>query len=278
MFNAGSNVGALLTPLIVPWITVRYGWPGAFFATGLLGFVWIAAWIALYRSPTVHPRVSTAELVHIQSDPADPPQRIPWLQLMGYRQTWAFAVGMFISSPIWWMYLYWLPDFLHTRFALDLVHLSAPMIAVYLLADIGAVAGGWLPLWFLNRGWTVNAARKASLLACALCVTPVYFASSVGMWPAVLLIGLAASAHQGWAANLYTLVSDTIPRKAVSSVVGIGGTAGAIGGIFIAQFMGFILETTHSYRIPFAIPAFAYLLALGIIQLLVPRLDPVRVS
>ncbi len=274
LFNAGSNIGAVAAPLMVPFLAVRYGWPASFYATGALGLIWLVGWLALYRHPAMHARVSTAELAYIRSDPQDPPERIPWLRLLRCRQTWAFTAGMFISSPIWWMYLYWLPDFLHNRFALDLVHLSAPMVAVYLLADFGAIAGGWLPMWFLNRGGSINTARKASMLICALCVAPIYFAPRVSdLWSAVLLIGLAAAAHQGWAANLYTVVSDTVPRKAVSSVVGIGGMAGSIGGIFIAQFMGFILDKTGSYEIPFAIPGLAYLTALLIIHLLLPRLE-----
>lgn len=277
LFNGGSSIGAVTAPLIVPVLAVRYGWPAAFYVTGALGSIWLIGWLALYYRPAIHPRVSAAELAYIQSDPQDPPDRIPWLRLLRYRQTWAFTTGMFISSPIWWMYLYWLPDFLHNRFDLDLVHLSAPMVVVYLLADFGAIAGGWLPMWFLNRGGSVNKARKSSMLVCALCVAPIYFAPRVsGLWPAVLLIGLAAAAHQGWAANLYTVVSDTVPRKAVSSVVGIGGTAGSIGGIFVAQFMGFILEKTGSYKIPFAIPGLAYLTALLIIHLLLPRLESVQ--
>jgi len=279
IFNAGSNVGALLTPLLVPWITVRFGWPAAFLITGALGFLWLVGWLACYQHPSRHKKISAGELAHIQSDPPDPAVKIPWLQLLRHRQTWAFTVGMFLSSPIWWMYLYWLPDFFHSRFALDLIHLSAPMVVVYLMTDVGSIGGGWLSSWLIQRGRSVNAARKLAMLVCALCVVPIAFAPQVtSLWLAVVLIGLAASAHQGWSANLYTLVSDTVPRQAVSSVVGIGGMAGAIGGIFIAQFMGFILTKTGSYRIPFAIPGVAYLTALLIIHLLLPRLQPMKLE
>lgn len=279
IFNAGSNVGALITPLLVPWLTLHYGWPAAFYVTGALGLVWLGLWWWLYETPHRHRRVSAAELALIQSDPPDPPETISWLQLLGHRQTWAFAIGMFLSAPIWWMYLYWVPDFLHKKHGLDLTHIGPPLVVIYLMTDVGSVAGGWLSSALIKRGWSVNAARKTALLACALCVVPIFFASQVrGLWLAVFLIGLAASAHQGFSANLFTLVSDTVPRKAVSSVVGLGGMAGAIGGMFIAQFMGFILTTTGSYLIPFALPGAAYLTALLIIHLLLPRLEPMKLA
>ena len=279
IFNAGSNVGALVTPLLVPWLTVRFGWPAAFVVTGATGLLWLGAWVALYRSPDRHPGVSAVELAHIRQDPPDPPARIPWLSLLGHRQTWAFAVGMFLSSPIWWMYLYWVPDFLNKKHGLNLLQLGPPLVVIYLMTDVGSIGGGWLSSWLIKRGWSVNAGRKTAMLVCALCVVPIFFASQVsGLWIAVLLIGLAASAHQGFSANLYTLVSDTVPRKAVSSVVGLGGMAGAIGGMCIAKFMGYILDATGSYLIPFALPGFAYLTALGIIQLLLPKLEPLKLE
>jgi len=279
IFNAGSNVGALVTPLLVPWLTVRFGWPAAFVVTGATGLLWLGAWVALFRSPVGHPGVSAVELAHIRQDPPDPPARIPWLSLLGHRQTWAFAVGMFLSSPIWWMYLYWVPDFLNKKHGLNLLQLGPPLVVIYLMTDVGSIGGGWLSSWLIKRGWSVNAGRKTAMLVCALCVVPIFFASQVsGLWIAVLLIGLAASAHQGFSANLYTLVSDTVPRKAVSSVVGLGGMAGAIGGMCIAKFMGYILDATGSYLIPFALPGFAYLTALGIIQLLLPKLEPLKLE
>jgi len=279
IFNAGSNVGALITPLLVPWLTVKYGWPAAFLVTGVLGFLWLAFWLLLYERPERHARVSPRELAHIQSDPPDPPAKISWLWLLGHRQTWAFAIGMFLSSPIWWMYLYWVPDFLHKKHGLNLLQLGPPLVVIYLMTDVGSVGGGWLSSWLIQRGWSVNAGRKVALLVCALCVLPIFFASQASsLWLAVLLIGLAASAHQGFSANLYTLVSDTVPRKAVSSVVGIGGMAGAIGGMFIAKFMGYILEKTGSYLIPFALPGFAYLTALLVIHLLLPKLEELKLE
>jgi ACS family hexuronate transporter-like MFS transporter len=273
IFNAGSNVGALAAPLLVPWLTVRFGWPTAFIATGAFGFAWLVFWQVYYRSPERHPRLSAAELDYIRSDPPDPPVKIPWLTLLRYRQTWVFVVGMFLSSPIWWFYLYWIPDFLNKRHGLDLTQLGPPLVTIYLMTDVGSVAGGWFSSSLIKRGWTINAARKTAMLVCALCVVPVFAASSVSnLWTATLLIGLAASAHQGFSANLFTLVSDTAPRKVVSSIVGIGGMAGAIGGMFIAKLAGYVLEWTGEYRILFIIAASVYLVNLLIIHVINPRL------
>jgi ACS family hexuronate transporter-like MFS transporter len=277
IFNAGSNVGAIITPLMVPWITLHWGWPMAFYVTGALGFFWMIAWIFLYESPQRHPRVSAEELAYIRSDPPDPPARIPWLHLLRYRQTWAYTVGMFLVSPIWWFYLYWVPGFLYDNHGIDLKNIGPPLVTIYLLADVGSIGGGWLSSWLIKRGKSLNFARKTTLLVCALCVVPVFAASQVtDVWLAVLLIGLAAAAHQGFSANLYTLVSDTVPRKAVSSVVGIGGMAGAIGGMLIALLVGYILAWTHNYLIPFCIAASAYLVALGIIHWMLPRLEAMQ--
>jgi ACS family hexuronate transporter-like MFS transporter len=277
VFNAGSNVGALLAPLLVPWLTITYGWPTAFFVTGALGFLWIVAWRLLYQDPEKHPRVSSVELAYIRSDPPDPDVKIPWLSLLRYRQTWTFVVGTFLSAPIWWFYLYWIPDFLNKKHGLNLLQLGPPLVAIYLMTDVGSIGGGWLSSWLLKRGWSVNAARKTAMLVCALCVVPVFAASTVkSLWLATFLVGLAASAHQGFSANLYTLVSDTAPRKVVSSIVGIGGTAGAIGGMFIAKLAGYILQRTGEYRLLFMIAACAYLVNLLLIHLLNPRLEPME--
>ena len=277
IFNAGSNVGALLAPLIVPWLTIALGWPWAFCITGALGILWIIAWRMYYQDPEKHPRVSEAELAYIRSDPPDPAVKIPWLSLLRHRQTWTFVVGTFLSAPIWWFYLYWIPDFLNKEHGLDLVHLGPPLVAIYLMTDVGSIGGGWLSSWLLKRGWSVNAARKTAMLVCALCVVPVFAASSVkNLWLATFLVGLAASAHQGFSANLYTLVSDTAPRKVVSSIVGIGGMAGAIGGMFIAKLAGYVLEQTQSYHLLFTIAASAYLVNLLLIHLTNPRLKPME--
>lgn len=274
LFNAGSNVGVIVSALLVPWITLNFGWRSAFEVTGVLGFVWLVPWLLSYRQPEHHAGVSAEELRTIQADPIDPPANIPWRSLVKHRSTWAFMIATALTSPVWWFYLFWVPDFLFTNFHFDLKNIGLPLIVVYLIADVGSVAGGWLSSTLLSHGWGLNAARKTALFSCALCVAPVILASQIASpWIATILIGLAAAGHQGWSANLYTLVSDTTPRKAVSSVVGMGGMAGAIGGMYMAKFVGGVLQLTHSYVVLFAIAPCAYLLAFGVIQLLVPTID-----
>jgi ACS family hexuronate transporter-like MFS transporter len=280
VFNAGSNIGAILTPLLVPWITLRYGWRAAFLIVGALGFIWLFFWIALYRRPAEHPRVSPAELAHIQSDPREPTTPVPWVQLLGYRQTWAYVIGKFLTDPIWWFYLYWLPKFLDARFNIQLAQIAAPLIVVYLLADVGSVGGGWLSGFFIRRGWTVNKGRKITLLIAALLIVPTMFAPAMqSMWPAVLIVGVAAAAHQWWSCNLMTLPSDMFPRRAVGSVVGIGGFIGAMGGFLFQRMTGALLQANgNDYRPIFLMCGTAYLLALLIMHLLVPRLEPAPVD
>ena len=278
IFNAGCNVGAVIAPAVVPWITVTFGWPAAFLATGAIGFIWVLFWILLYDVPEKKKRLSQKELAHILSDPAEPaPEKIGWLRLLKYKQTWAIVIGKFLTDPIWWFYLYWLGKFLNARFGLTLIKLGLPLIAVYALADVGSVGGGWLSSALIKKGGTVSRSRKTVMLACALCVVPVMAANQVsGLWSAVLLIGLAAGAHQAWSANIFTFASDMFPKKAVGSVTGLGGMAGAIGGMLFSTLAGHILEWTKSYFILFIISGSAYLLALGIIQVLAPRLEPVN--
>ena len=274
IFNAGANLGAIVTPIMVPWITIRYGWRWAFVITGALGLLWVVAWFLLYRRPEEHPHCSILELEHIRSGNEPAGARIPWSSLLGRRQTWAFATGKFLTDPIWWFYLFWIPGFLQQVHGVTLARLGLPIVAIYLISDVGSVAGGWLSSSLLKRGSTVNAARKWAMFVCAACVTPVVFAYRVsGLWQAVLLIGVAAAAHQGFSANLFTLTSDMFPRNAVASVVGIGGMAGAVGGMLIAKIVGYVLDRTGSYWIPFLIAGSAYLLALAVIQLLVPRVQ-----
>jgi ACS family hexuronate transporter-like MFS transporter len=278
IFNAGTNIGAILTPLIVPWITIHWGWRVAFVATGALGFVWLVFWLLLYRPPESHPRLSKAELEYIASDRPQAAPQIKWLELLPHRQTWAFAVGKFTIDPIWWFLLFWIPDFLQRNHGLKLMQLGVPIMVIYLLADVGSVAGGWLSSWMIHRGRSVNMARKSAMLICALVVVPIAFAYRIeSMWGVVLLIGLAAAAHQGFSANLFTLTSDLFPAQAVGSVVGIGGMAGAIGGMVMAKIVGYVLQWTGSYKIPFLIAGSAYLLALALVHLLSPRLEPARV-
>ena len=279
IFNSGTNVGALVTPLIVPSITLAWGWRWAFILTGAIGFIWLFFWLALFRSPQEHPKLSRAELEYIQSDAPDPVAKVPWARLLPHRQTWAFAIGKFMTDPIWWVYLFWLPDFFHKRHGLSLKDFGPPLVVIYLIADIGSIGGGWLSSTLIKRGWSINAGRKIAMLVCALCVVPIVFASQTSsLWVAVFLIGLAAAAHQGWSANIFTIASDTFPRQAVGSVVGIGGMAGAVGGMLIARLVGEILERTGSYVPIFIIAGSAYLVALLVIHLLAPRLEPARLQ
>ncbi|MEO7190727.1 MAG: MFS transporter [Vicinamibacterales bacterium] len=277
VFNSGTNVGALVTPLVVPFITYSYGWYWAFIATGIVGFVWLAAWLVLYHPPEQHPRITPAELALIRSDVPDAVTPVPWRKLIGYRQTWAFMIGKFLTDPIWWLYLFWIPDFLSRTYGLDLRNIGYPLVAIYLAADVGSIGGGWLSSWFLGWGWSLNRARKGAMLVMALAVVPVMFVAGVAnLWVAVAVIGLATAAHQGWSANLFTLTSDMFPRQAIGSVVGLGGMSGAIGGMLIAKLTGYILESTGSYLLIFAMAGSGYLVALGIIHLLVPRLKPIH--
>jgi len=277
IFNAGTNVGAILVPLTVPWIVKWFGWYWAFVGTGAIGFIWLTWWWTVYRPVTRHPRVGAAEFAYIRSDPPDPVIKVPWLTLLRHRQTWAFAIAKFMTDPIWWLYLYWVPDFLNRNYGLDLLRLGPPIIVIYLIADGGSVFGGWLSSTLIKRGWSANAGRKTAMLTCALAVVPIVFAQGASeKWVAVGLVALAAAAHQGWSANVFTLVSDTFPRSAVGSVVGLGGLAGAIGGMLIAKITGWVLQTTGSYQIVFAIAGSAYLVALAIVHLLAPRLAPAK--
>ncbi|HEX5181516.1 MAG TPA: MFS transporter [Allosphingosinicella sp.] len=279
IFNAGSNIGAIVAPWIVPAITLAYGWRAAFVVTGVGSLVWLAAWIALYRRPRESKQLSAAELAYIESDPADPAAKVPWLRLIGRRETWAFAIGKFLTDPVWWMFLFWLPDFLVKRHGLDLATFGPPLIVIYLLSDVGSVAGGWLSSTLIHRGWSINRARKTTMLICALAVTPIVFGQYVdSLWLAVFIIGLAAAAHQAWSANLYTLPSDVFPRKAIGSVIGIGGTAGAIGGALFSAYIGQVLERVGSYALIFYVAGSVYLIALFIIQLLTPSLEPVEIA
>lgn len=279
IFNAGANVGAMLTPLLVPWVVIHWGWRWAFIVTGGVGFLWLALWLLLYRKPEEHGRVSKAELAYIRSDPAVPTSRVKWLSLASYRQTWAFVAGKFLIDPIWWFYLYWVPDFLQRNHGLKLMQIGVPIMVIYVISDIGSVAGGWFASSLIKRGKSVNFARKITMLICAFCVLPIMFAYRVeSLWGAVLIIGLAAGGHQGFSANLLAVPSDTFPSQAVGSVVGIGGMAGAIGGMLIATIVGHTLQWTGSYMVPFFIAGSAYMMALVCIHLLSPRLEPARIQ
>ena len=280
IFNSGANVGAILAPLAVPWIVHHWGWQAAFVALGSLGIFWLVAWWWIYDSPKDSPRVSTAELAHISSDPAEPETpTVRWLQLLRLRQMWAFLVGYAFTAPIWWFYLYWLPKFLNKRFGVDLLSLGLPLVVIYSVTTVGSIAGGWLSSRMIRLGWSVNVSRKTAMLVCAICVLPVMFAAqTTSLWLAVCLIALAAAAHQGWAANLFALASDLFPRQAVASVVGLGGMGGALAAMAFSESAGFILDKTGSYWSLFAIAGLAYLAALALIHVLTPRLTPANMQ
>lgn len=280
IFNSGSNIGALVAPLIVPYLATHYGWHSAFLFTGSLGLVWVVFWLLLYRQPREHPRLSPQELELIESD-SDPesPARVPWLKLLTNRAALAFIVGKFLTDPVWWFYLYWTPDFLHRKYGLNITELGLPLVVIYLTSDVGSIGGGWFSSFLLKRGWPVGSARKAAMLVCAASVTAVIFVPYTGgrLWLTVVLIAIAASAHQGWSANLFTMTSDTFPRKAVASVVGIGGFWGAISGMIAAPIIGAWLQFSHDTYAPLFVGAgCAYLIALLIIHILLPRFNQVR--
>jgi ACS family hexuronate transporter-like MFS transporter len=274
--NAGANVGAVAAPLAVPWLAINYGWQWAFIVTGGVGLLWLFAWLPLYRKPAEHPRVNAAELAHINSDPPDPPGNVRWARLLGKRQTWSFAVGKFLTDPIWSFYLFFLPSFFAAKYGVDLKNIGLPLVVIYVMADVGSIAGGWLSSAMIKRGFDVNAARKLTLLLCALAVTPVVFAANApDKWVAVLLVGVAVAAHQGFSSNLYTLVPDMFPRRAVGSVAGLGGTFGYAGTTLFMSLVGLILGrwTNGDYFPVFVIAASAYLVAFAAIHLLAPRLE-----
>lgn len=274
--NAGANVGAVVAPIMVPWLAVNHGWQSAFLVTGGLGLLWLFLWIPLYRKPEDHPSVSAAELAYIQSDPPEPAGRVRWITLLTHPQAWAFGLGKFLTDPIWSFYLFWLPTFLRDRHHVDVQHVMAPTVTAYVMADIGSVAGGWLSSSMLKNGYSVNVARKTALLICAFCVLPAVFASSVAwLWSSVLLMGLALAAHQGFSSNLYTLVSDTFPKRAVGSVSGLGGTFGYVGTALFNILTGWILDHNGKNYLPiFIICGTSYLLAYLLIHVLMPRLEP----
>jgi ACS family hexuronate transporter-like MFS transporter len=294
ILTAGSNVGAVVTPLIVPAITLAWGWRASFVVTGAFSLLWLVVWLKVYRRPEEHPRVGAAELAFINSDqaagvaaglPAEPVRRpgetarLPWRQLLVLRETWAFTLGRFLIDPIWWMFLFWLPDFFAKRYHLDLVHFGPPLAVVYVVSDLGSIAGGWLSSRLIRGGASVNVARKVAMLIAALLVVPVMFAMYAdSLWLAVAIVGLATAGHQGFSANLYTFPSDVFPKQAVASVVGMGGTAGAIGGMLMSKYAGWVLDSIGSYTPIFVVAGTVYLLALAVIHLLSPRMQAVRLA
>jgi len=275
-FNAGTNFGAVICPLAARWMFVRWGWQTTFYLTGATGFVWVIAWWWLYDTPEKHRRLSAFELHYIkegQPGVAEKPAKVPWLSLLSYRAVWAFVIPSILAGPAWGFYQFFLPDFLKKNFHLDLTATAWWTSAFFVIAAIGGVLGGWLAGWLLGRGRSLNAARKIAMLICALAVVPVFlapFANSV--WLAVLIVGIAGSAHQGWSANLYSLVSDTMPKETISSIVGLGGFVAYFTGGFINGFTGLILQKTGSYTLVFIYFSGTYVLSLLVIQLLLPRI------
>jgi ACS family hexuronate transporter-like MFS transporter len=279
IFNSGSNVGAIAATLAVPWLRDHFGWQSAFIATGALGFVWLVFWWLLYKRPEEHPRISAGELGYIQSDPPDKLPSYPWARLLPLKQTWAFGIGKFLTDGVWWFYLFWLPKYLQETFGLTLNQVVIPTLVAYSGASVGSIAGGWLSGSLIKRGWDINRSRKTAMLVCALAVVPVLYAPySRSLWLVVGLISLATAAHQGWSANLFTTSSDMFPRSAVGSVVGIGGALGAAGGALVQKTTGFVVTWTHSYFLMFVFCGTIYLVALGIFQLLSPRMAPARLD
>jgi ACS family hexuronate transporter-like MFS transporter len=279
LFNSGTNVGAIVAPLAVPWIAVRLGWQWAFICTGALGATWLVAWLLIYRRPQDHSKISSAELAYINSDPPEHSAKIPWSNLLQHRQTWAILVAKLLTDPTWWFLLFWLPKFLNTKHGLTITEFGLPLVIIYNAATLGSVVGGWLPKKFLGFGWPLNRARKATMLLCATAALPIVFAAVIhNLWGAVAVISLAAAAHQGWSANVYTLVSDVFPRGAVGSVVGIAGFGGAIGGMFAATLTGLVLQMNHGYTPVFVIAGCTYMVALVLLQLIVPKIKSVDFS
>ncbi len=282
IFNAGTNVGAIIAPAVVPWIAFTWGWQAAFVAAGIAGFLWLFLWIPFYNVPEKIKGMSAGELAHIRSDADETgnTDKIPWSQLLRYRQTWSFIVAKFLTDPVWWFFLIWLPDYFKQTRGLDIKTSWVHLVTIYFIVTVLSILGGWVTGFLAKTGWTVTRARKTGMFVFALLVIPIYFATTVGDWYAVLLIGLAGAAHQAWSANLFTTVSDMFPKKAVASVTGIGGMAGAIGGMLFPIITGRLLDTfkaagdvTGGYTVLFTVCASAYLIAFAIHHVLAPKFE-----
>lgn len=291
IFNSGSNIGAIIAPLSVPFIAEKYGWQWAFIITGAVGFIWLILWFIYYEIPSKQIRLSKPEYDFIHSDADafedDNSKKLSWAQLLSYKQTWAFAIGKLLTDPIWWFYLFWLPDFLGKQYGLKGTDVALPVAVVYIIASFGSIGGGYLPMKLINKGWPVFKARKTSMLIYAFCVLPIVFSQLAGtynMWFAVIIIGLAAAAHQAWSANIFTTVSDMFPKKSTASVTGIGGMFGGLGGILLSllvqkrMFVYYesIGQIETGYYIMFFICGFAYLVAWLIMHFLVPNIKKIE--
>jgi MFS transporter, ACS family, hexuronate transporter len=280
IFNSGTNVGAIVAPIAVPWVAVHFGWHAAFLLTGIFSASWIVLWYFTYTKPEENKRLGAAELRYINQDPAEVVRpSMPWLKLLTFRQTWAFAIGKFLTDPVWWFYLFWMPKYFSTNFNVDLAHLWLPLFVVYNASTVGGIVGGWLPAPFVKMGMKSGSARLTAMLLCACTVTPILLANYThSEWVAIALFSLATASHQGWSANIFTTVSDMFPRNEVGSVTGIGGMAGALGGFLIALFAGYVLQSTGSYSMLLVIASTAYLTALVLMVLLAPGLRKVDIS
>lgn len=284
IFNAGTNAGALIAPAIIPIMALKWGWQSTFIAAGVAGFLWLFFWIPLYDVPDRSRRVGAAELAFIRSDRENerPGEKVPWLSLLGYRQTWSFIIAKFLTDPVWWFFLIWLPDFFNKTRGLNIKKSWIHIVTIYGIVTVLSIFGGWVTGYLTRRGWTVTRARKTGMFLFALCVLPILVVTRVGDWTAVLLIGLAASAHQAWSANLYTTVSDMFPKKSVASVIGIGGMAGSAGGFIFPILTGYMLDhfealhrVTAGYAVLFSICGCMYLIAFALHHLCAPRFEPV---
>lgn len=288
IFNSGSNVGAILAPLTVPVIAEYYGWEFAFILVGAIGFLWIIFWYFLYEVPSKQKRLSKVEFDYIHHDsevvieiPTEKVEKVAWLKLLNYKQTWAFVFGKFMTDGIWWFFLFWLPKYLEAQFNMKGTDIVIPLAILYSMTMIGSIGGGWFPLYFINKGYNPYEGRMKAMFFIALFPLVVLLAQPLGyisFWLPVLLIGVGASAHQAWSANLFTTVSDMFPKKAIASIVGIGGMAGGIGGVLVSKLGGYLFDYYESlghiqtgYSIMFILCAVAYLVAWGVMKILVPK-------
>jgi len=279
LFNSGANIGAMLVPIIVPVLVVAFTWRGAFVAAGATGFVWLAFWLWLYRKPEEHSRVSAAELAYIQSDPPENLARVPWVQLLPCRETWAYGLAKLLTDGVWWFYIFWLPGYWQKTFHLSLEENRLPVMISFGVSIVGGIYGGYLSGALIKRGKSVGVARKTALFLCALGILPVVLVPFIqNLWAVVALVCLAMAAHQGWSANLFTVPSDLFPKAAVASVVGIGGLLGAGAGAGFDVFVGHIVEWTHSYVAVFAVCGCTYFVALLLLHLMSPRFAPAKVK
>jgi ACS family hexuronate transporter-like MFS transporter len=279
IFNSGANIGNIAVPLVVPALVAIVSWRGAFVVTGAFGILWLIIWLIYYRRPEQHRSVSKAELELILSDPVEKIEAVPWSRVLPRKETWAFAIGKFLTDPIWWFYLFWLPRYLQSTFGLSLASNRLPLVIVYAISTVGSIGGGWISSTLLKHGKTPNVARKTAMLICALCVMPVFTAPFMHhLWLVVAVVGLATASHQGWSANLFTLPSDMFPKAAVGSVIGIGGMSGAIGGVLLQLATGAIVQLTNSYVPLFVIACLAYITSLIIIHSISPKMAPAQID